>query len=328
MAPTKTKKGGGSKTNKKAVRKSPAESATLFKVGTVRKGLDGNYWSIAQASNGTNRWMKVKEQAGLMKRKVANKSKATKTSKTVSKSKSSKAKAVVKAKRSNAVVKTKSKTSNMARRRSVAERKTMLLRHKENAKKERAIQKTTKSFVKKSKATKKGKVYQIHDNGGRPFEVRIKKSGIYIYGRTGKDKHGDDIYDKPLLKITKYIGYWWGFDTSIYSSLHGNSLLIMVEKKKYVSIGNSIYMFSTDEQILDYVSPVGNSDVPYPVAYGSKYVYFMLDRQKVKKSSLFTPATPPFAEDIYGEFYGHLHPENKFKKIKFSKCKTLVPRDW
>jgi len=37
-------------------RPSPSESATLFKIGTIKKGNDGNLWIISEASNGVKRW--------------------------------------------------------------------------------------------------------------------------------------------------------------------------------------------------------------------------------------------------------------------------------
>jgi hypothetical protein len=46
------------KTSKKK-RPSPGESATLFKVGTKKKGNDGNIWVIKKNKNGVNRWSKV-----------------------------------------------------------------------------------------------------------------------------------------------------------------------------------------------------------------------------------------------------------------------------
>ncbi len=37
-------------------RPSPTESATLYKVGTVKTGNDGNKWIISESSNGVKRW--------------------------------------------------------------------------------------------------------------------------------------------------------------------------------------------------------------------------------------------------------------------------------
>lgn len=46
-----------SKTQK--TRKGPAESATQFSVGTIKKGNDGNKWKITQTSSGIHRWSKI-----------------------------------------------------------------------------------------------------------------------------------------------------------------------------------------------------------------------------------------------------------------------------
>jgi len=41
----------------KKIRPSPTESATLFKVGTIKKGNDGNKWIIKENSNKIKRWV-------------------------------------------------------------------------------------------------------------------------------------------------------------------------------------------------------------------------------------------------------------------------------
>ena len=46
--------------DKKKDRPSPSESATKFKVGTKKKGNDGNMWIIVENKNGVKRWSKSK----------------------------------------------------------------------------------------------------------------------------------------------------------------------------------------------------------------------------------------------------------------------------
>lgn len=41
------------------MRPSPTDSATAYSVGTFRRGNDGNWWQVQQASNGVQRWVKV-----------------------------------------------------------------------------------------------------------------------------------------------------------------------------------------------------------------------------------------------------------------------------
>ena len=48
------------KTKKKKNRPSPSDSATKFKLGTKKKGNDGNMWIIVENKNGVKRWSKNK----------------------------------------------------------------------------------------------------------------------------------------------------------------------------------------------------------------------------------------------------------------------------
>ena len=45
--------------SKKKGRKGPEESATEFKVGTIKKGNDGNMWKIVVNKRGIQRWQKI-----------------------------------------------------------------------------------------------------------------------------------------------------------------------------------------------------------------------------------------------------------------------------
>lgn len=47
------------------VRPSPSQSATLFSVGTIKKGNDGNMWVIKANKNGVNRWILLKDKLHL-----------------------------------------------------------------------------------------------------------------------------------------------------------------------------------------------------------------------------------------------------------------------
>jgi hypothetical protein len=50
-------------------RKSPTESATLYKIGTIRNGNDGNKWKIIETSNGTKRWQLARKSTRITARK-------------------------------------------------------------------------------------------------------------------------------------------------------------------------------------------------------------------------------------------------------------------
>lgn len=52
------------------VRRSPTQSATLFRLGTVKKGNDNNLWKIIKTKNGVKRWQKISSNT----KKTTNKS--------------------------------------------------------------------------------------------------------------------------------------------------------------------------------------------------------------------------------------------------------------
>ena len=57
-SPRKTKRKKVKKTKKKSKgRKGPSESATKFKVGTIKKGNDNNMWKIVVNKKGIQRWV-------------------------------------------------------------------------------------------------------------------------------------------------------------------------------------------------------------------------------------------------------------------------------
>jgi hypothetical protein len=51
------------------VRKSPTESATLYKIGTKKKGNDGNTWITIELSNGVKRWKLFKKSTKITSKK-------------------------------------------------------------------------------------------------------------------------------------------------------------------------------------------------------------------------------------------------------------------
>ena len=122
-------------------------------------------------------------------------------------------------------------------------------------------------------------------------------------------------YNMKILTIAKFIGYWKGYDSGKYTKYHGNSILVKETKTSYVSIGWNIQRFTTPYEILDYVSPVGNSDVPYPVAFSEDYVYFMLDMVYCNLDQFNIDVTPNNAEEFYAMFYKM---KNKLVKHKLS----------
>ena len=293
------------------IRKGPSQSATEFKVGSRKKGNDGSTWEIIKTKTGVKRWQRI------------NKKSSKKPSK---KSTKKKIQSFRKRKRSKSSRKSrKSKKGSQKRRLRIIEEKWKKAQKKRDN--ELKDIKTTRSYIPITKLTSKNGWHKIHDNGGRPFEVQVNNKAITVYtfkDETEAKQKGN--YSKQVAKFNKFLGYFSGYDITPYK-FHGNSLLVQLSKHEYVFIGWMIYRFKTDDIILDYVSPVGNSDVPYPVAYGENNIYFMLDQKMIRRDELETPITFTNAEKLYGEFYGHSG-YKKHKKFNMKSVKVLVKRRW
>jgi len=215
---------------------------------------------------------------------------------------------------------------------------------------------------------KKGhKHYLIHDNGGRPFAMYVspKKDAVAIYkfpkgflepeGVYHKDKTFVKYYSE-LVKRYKCKDVFIGvspknemtkFSKGFGKKFEGNTNLIKLSDKRYVYVGETIFEFTSLNKIVDYQSPVGNSDVPYPYAIDEKGNYYlMLDQvivnfpEKVEdpydkywNSGLMTTDvsfTPP-KEPIYPnfqdikEFFIVEHAEGSGKKEPYTLRHTTVP---
>lgn len=151
-------------------------------------------------------------------------------------------------------------------------------------------------WVKKGTQKRKGKFYDVVDNGIRPYRVYIDGSSISIYK--------GDAYDILIKKISVkkvYLGKGKG-------SAAGNSILLHVSGNKYIYIGHEIYEFQMEDTVDSYFSLIGNSDVPYPVLLGTEYAYFMLDRCYVPRTAFSPSMKKSDWEDAYQRFYGWINP--------------------
>ena len=165
--------------------------------------------------------------------------------------------------------------------------------------------------------------YEIIDNGGRPFLVKIYKSRIEVYGNY------EENFGELLLEIKNYEKVFLGKNTGpdphyIYEK--GNNILVKTGKCKYIIIGMEIREFSTAEEILDFESPIGNSGVPTPTGIGEKYSY-MLGDDMMAIPNLILPKINPHPWDNYIEIFYNEPALAKFLEKQYAlKYKVLVRR--
>ena len=155
------------------------------------------------------------------------------------------------------------------------------------------------------------KTYYIHDNSDRSFMVKITPETILVY-KIDIDRTITELsfsyynYKRVFIgKNTEYVDDWkksklkhptkrWYYKTK------GNTILIQLDDFTYVYIGGKyIYSFCTDiaDEIIDYKSPIGNSDVPYPYAIGKNNIYLMTEFKFINKFKNID------SEDPYDNYY-------------------------
>ena len=73
----------------------------------------------------------------------------------------------------------------------------------------------------------------------------------------------------------------------------GNTILLECEDSKYVYIsGLEIFEFRTNDKIIDYISLMGNNMIPYTIAVGERYTYFIsshckfIENDKIQEGTL------------------------------------------
>jgi hypothetical protein len=130
------------------------------------------------------------------------------------------------------------------------------------------------------------KSYYILDNGERPFKVDIENNNVILYKIEYISNSNDIKYSKePILifnNVNKiFIGKSPKNKMTTISGGHGkkfdgNTILLNIKDKKYVFIGLNIFSFITESDIIKYVSPVGNSGVPYPYAVDKNNNFYLM----------------------------------------------------
>ena len=166
--------------------------------------------------------------------------------------------------------------------------------------------------------------YFTHENGGRPFLVYLGPNGVSVYKTSDQHYIREDEHDwenvdnnkwmyiqlisnyKPAITFlgTSSLTEMTEFSGGHGEKFDGNTFLLYIDQNNYVFIGYEIYEFKADDIISEYYSPVGNNDVPYPVAIGEENVYFMLDRQYIPIDK-FDVFDIDVKLDAYSYFYGH-----------------------
>ena len=59
------------------------------------------------------------------------------------------------------------------------------------------------------------------------------------------------------------------------------NFLFEIENKKYIHVGEKLFSFETNDEIVEFFSEHGFNDVKYTYAYGKENIYFMLHQKHI-----------------------------------------------
>lgn len=183
--------------------------------------------------------------------------------------------------------------------------------------------------------------YYTLDNGTRHYMVEISaKDREICVGRLRLDideaensmkpknyEHILDVsnFDKVMLGNDPFIKHTKKFPTK------GNSILVKGTSTKYLFIGSNVISFETPQGdvIYKFVSPIGNSGVPYPYALGKKFVYLLIENVYIPYSA-FVNKKRDVNWDPYHEYYNHsgrtANAKSAAKKLRVKQWSDLYIR--
>jgi len=153
---------------------------------------------------------------------------------------------------------------------------------------------------------KRGKIYNIHDNGNVSYMVedRPKEKRAIVYTTIGDDDTGTYTIG-PQIHDIKYMTIWLGenVESKLFGDFEkGNTIVLQTAANKYVTIcRESIISFSLEagEAVSKFIAPIGGNDVPYPYLVGTKNVYLLLERVQIPIELL------DMNDEPYSQYYGH-----------------------
>ncbi|NDC40087.1 MAG: hypothetical protein EBZ77_00795 [Chitinophagia bacterium] len=158
----------------------------------------------------------------------------------------------------------------------------------------------------------RGRTVSVVDNGGIPFRVRLRQgtatisalvprsgsSGIDSYAEWGTVEYKRAWIGMCPTELGTQVEWWHG----------GNSVLLQTGDRTLVYIGTSIKSFvpRPNDTIVSFVSPMGNSAVPYPYAIGHTHTYLMEEDVAIENATLVrVMAAAHRVLDPYEVLYGY-----------------------
>lgn len=120
--------------------------------------------------------------------------------------------------------------------------------------------------------------YDTLNNGDKAFRVALRGDTVDVAVLLYDDDDDAAPVPKPCFSVSPkrvFVGRsprnaMTRFSDGYGPRFDGNSLLLELDGLRYLHIGSDVLGFRTDSPIQTYVSPVGNSGVPYPYAVDAR----------------------------------------------------------
>ena len=141
--------------------------------------------------------------------------------------------------------------------------------------------------------------YLTHDNGARPFKVEVEwsddRASVLVFKMLQEDCFKYEEVECVSFSAEDVFVGQCPVSGSVYE---GNSMLLHLEGLEYVFIGFMVFSFTAKSTITKFVSPVGNSDVPYPWAIDEEGYRYLFIEDVILANKLFGEEdTDPY--DVY-----------------------------
>ncbi|MCK4968231.1 MAG: hypothetical protein KAS12_04185 [Candidatus Aenigmarchaeota archaeon] len=119
--------------------------------------------------------------------------------------------------------------------------------------------------------------FLTHDNGGRKYSVKIDDGSVFVKNVSEREEpfslsfKPEKVFigksgNTPMTRSSGGIG----------KKFDGNSMLFAMGDNKYIYIGTEVINFTTNSEIVKFVSDVGNNNVPYPYAIDVEGAYYLM----------------------------------------------------
>ena len=172
-------------------------------------------------------------------------------------------------------------------------------------------------------------IYIINHNYRRVYVALIKDKQVIVYENKSCKINNEPLFEFEAKNIfigdSRRCSLTENSDCYDDSSYDGNTILLEISDYKYVYIsGREILQFETNDKIIDYMSLMGNNQVPTAIGIGDKNTYFISDHYKFIANDKISENTLLKATNITCDpYYYHLNRNGLDSFTKLLNCEIL-----